>query len=187
MAGFTPQKRARQFDNRPVLPTTGTFRRSTGYAPPDEAPFFVMELLEGETLRTRISSSPLPWRKAAEIGAQIAAALAAAHSRQIVHRDLKPSNIFLTAAGQVKLLDFGLAHGETRTEAAEDHSTEIKTGAGSDSRHSGIHVAGTGLRRGCRCAHRYLLAGLRSLRDGDRPLPVRAADDEPVNHRSSPR
>ena len=93
-------------------------------------PFFVMELLEGETLRTRILKSALPWQKAAEIGAQIAAGLAAAHARQIVHRDLKPANIFLTTSGQVKLLDFGLARGELPVEAANDQSTEIRTSAG---------------------------------------------------------
>ena len=68
-----------------------------------------MELLEGETLRARIASGPLPVRKAVDIAAQIARGLAAAHDKQIAHRDLKPDNVFLTPTGGVKILDFGLA------------------------------------------------------------------------------
>ena len=73
------------------------------------ANYIVTELLEGETLRSRLDRSPLPWRKAAEIGAAIADGVAAAHARNIIHRDLKPANVFLTSDGRVKILDFGLA------------------------------------------------------------------------------
>ncbi|MBI3463405.1 MAG: protein kinase [Planctomycetes bacterium] len=76
----------------------------------EDVSFAVMELLEGETLRSRVARSPIPWRKALEIGVAIADGLAAAHSKGIIHRDLKPENIFLTTDGQVKILDFGLAH-----------------------------------------------------------------------------
>src|SRR6185503_14055418 len=72
-------------------------------------PFAVMELLEGETLRARLAGGPLPVRKAVDIAAQVARGLAAAHDKQIAHRDLKPDNVFLTPAGGVKILDFGLA------------------------------------------------------------------------------
>src|SRR5271169_1179352 len=75
----------------------------------DGTSYMVMELLEGETLRERLSHGALPTRKALEIGTQIAYGLAAAHERGIVHRDLKPENIFLTKDGHTKLLDFGLA------------------------------------------------------------------------------
>ena len=75
----------------------------------DGLPFAVMELLEGETLRARIASGPLPVRKAVDIATQIARGLAAAHDKQIAHRDLKPDNVFLTPTGGVKILDFGLA------------------------------------------------------------------------------
>ena len=71
--------------------------------------FAVMELLEGETLRGRLTQSPLPWRKAVEVGVAVADGLSAAHSKGIIHRDLKPENIFLTNDGRVKILDFGLA------------------------------------------------------------------------------
>jgi len=73
------------------------------------AAYSVTELLEGETLRRRIVEGPIPWRKAAEIGAAIADGLAAAHAKGIIHRDLKPENIFLTTDGRVKILDFGIA------------------------------------------------------------------------------
>jgi serine/threonine protein kinase/tetratricopeptide (TPR) repeat protein len=71
--------------------------------------YVVTELLEGTTLRDSIRGTPLNWRRAVEIGAEVAEGLAAAHAKSIVHRDLKPENIFLTADGRVKILDFGLA------------------------------------------------------------------------------
>ena len=73
------------------------------------APFVVMELLEGETLRSRLGSGPVAARKAIEWVAQAARGLAAAHEKGIVHRDLKPENLFVTKDGRVKVLDFGLA------------------------------------------------------------------------------
>ena len=71
--------------------------------------YAVMEFLDGETLRTRLSRGPLRSRKVMETAAAIAEGLAAAQARGIVHRDLKPENIFITAGGHVKVLDFGLA------------------------------------------------------------------------------
>ena len=75
----------------------------------DGTAYIVSELLEGETLRTRLSHGPMPVRRAIEYGTQIVRALVAAHEKGLVHRDLKPENVFLTRDGQVKLLDFGLA------------------------------------------------------------------------------
>ncbi|HEX8252262.1 MAG TPA: protein kinase [Thermoanaerobaculia bacterium] len=71
--------------------------------------YLVTELLEGKTLRDQIRDTPLTWRRAVEIGAEVAEGLAAAHAKSIVHRDLKPENIFVTEDGRVKILDFGLA------------------------------------------------------------------------------
>jgi eukaryotic-like serine/threonine-protein kinase len=75
----------------------------------DGSPFLVTELLDGETLRERLQSGPLPLRKALDVGVQVARGISAAHEKGIVHRDLKPANLFLTTDGRVKILDFGLA------------------------------------------------------------------------------
>ena len=73
------------------------------------ADFLVMEYVEGDVLSSRIVYGPLAVREAVDIARQVADALAEAHGRGIVHRDIKSANIIVTARGQVKVLDFGLA------------------------------------------------------------------------------
>jgi TolB-like protein/tetratricopeptide (TPR) repeat protein len=83
--------------------------------------FIVMELLEGETLKARIGGQPLDHASIVAFAIQMADALEAAHAKNILHRDLKPTNIHLSASGEIKLLDFGLAK-LARPQAAEDVS-----------------------------------------------------------------
>ncbi|MCI0444930.1 serine/threonine protein kinase [bacterium] len=94
--------------------------------------YVVMELLEGETLRSRIPASGLPWQKALDIAATIAEALSVAHSKGVVHRDLKPENIFLTSEDQIKIVDFGLARlteilSQQETTGAPTRSQELES------------------------------------------------------------
>ncbi|HEY3204677.1 MAG TPA: protein kinase [Thermoanaerobaculia bacterium] len=90
----------------------------------DGAPYIVTELLEGETLRSRLGAGALSPRKAIDYAIQTAKGLAAAHEKGIVHRDLKPENLFLTKDGRVKILDFGLAKLKPEKESGQ---TDLKT------------------------------------------------------------
>ncbi|MGN6591291.1 MAG: protein kinase domain-containing protein, partial [Terriglobales bacterium] len=88
--------------------------------------YLVTELLEGGTLRERLTAGKLPQRTAVDFGMQMARGLAAAHDKGIIHRDLKPENIFCTADGRVKILDFGLA--KLTSEAGAEDKTLAETG-----------------------------------------------------------
>ena len=87
----------------------------------DEQQLLVMELVEGEDLTDRLGRGAVPVDEAVGITSQVTEGLEAAHGRGIVHRDLKPANIKVTADGQVKILDFGLAKAH---EAAEETSPD---------------------------------------------------------------
>jgi len=86
--------------------------------------FIVMQYIEGETLAERIKRERLNFSEALAIAIQVAEALHDAHLQGIIHRDIKPQNLMLTARGQVKVLDFGLAKVvRDRAVASEDTDT----------------------------------------------------------------
>ena len=96
----------------------------------DGRPYIVTEFIEGETLRHRLRQGPLPMRDVAEIGVQVAGALAAAHARGLVHRDIKPENIMLRPDGYAKVLDFGLAKLAAASPSSEHADLEFRTQPG---------------------------------------------------------
>jgi eukaryotic-like serine/threonine-protein kinase len=75
----------------------------------DGADYIVMELVEGESLAAKLRAGPLRVKEATGIALQVAEALEEAHERGVIHRDLKPGNVMITAKGNAKVLDFGLA------------------------------------------------------------------------------
>jgi Tfp pilus assembly protein PilF len=83
----------------------------------EHGPYLVLELLRGVTLEERLAHGPLALREALRVAIEAVRGVAHAHAQGVVHRDLKPSNVFLCDDGQVKVLDFGLAHafGRPRT------------------------------------------------------------------------
>jgi serine/threonine protein kinase len=93
-----------------------------------ERSFIAMELLEGETLRERLRRGPIPESRALEIVQSVASALGAAHERAVVHCDVKPANVFLTARGETKLLDFGIARQERDATTARTDSDSAAAG-----------------------------------------------------------
>jgi len=74
-----------------------------------EKAFISMEYVEGESLREKVAKDPLPFDHVLDIALQVCAGLDEAHKKGIVHRDIKSANIMLTAKGQAKIMDFGLA------------------------------------------------------------------------------
>jgi serine/threonine protein kinase/tetratricopeptide (TPR) repeat protein len=101
------------------------------------SPYLVLEFVDGETLAQRLARGPLSPRETLDVGGQIASAIEAAHARGIVHRDLKPGNVMLSSSGGVKVLDFGLAKGDSEV-----------AGSTSDMAHSptmGLSATGQGI------------------------------------------
>ncbi len=92
----------------------------------EERRFIATEFVDGETLRRRISGTPVELRSALDVTAQVASALSASHEAGIIHRDIKPENIMLRPDGLVKVLDFGLAKlAPQQTETNVDPSLAI--------------------------------------------------------------
>ena len=137
LARFEREAKAVAALSHPNILAIFDFGREQGTA------YAVMELLDGQTLRETLGQTPekgsgtgrqsaaagapratVSTRKALDYAVQIARGLAAAHEKGIVHRDLKPENVFVTASGQVKILDFGLAR---RTDALANADTMSPT------------------------------------------------------------
>lgn len=124
-ARFTREAKALAALNHPSIATI------YGLEEAGDVRFIVMELVEGESLQERLRRGPLPVAEALAISRQVAVALEAAHRAGIVHRDIKPANVVVTATGEAKVLDFGIAKQivEPNVSGATTLPTEL-TGSG---------------------------------------------------------
>jgi len=100
---FEREARAASALNHPGICTVHAIEQADGQS------FIVMELVDGEPLSTRLAGHPMEIGQVLDLAIQMADALESAHAKGIVHRDLKPMNMMVTARGQLKILDFGLA------------------------------------------------------------------------------
>jgi len=110
---FEREARAASALSHPGICTVHAIEQDAGRS------FIVMELVEGESLATRLAGNPMEIGQLLDLGVQMADALEAAHAKGIVHRDLKPMNMMVTPRGQVKILDFGLAKFEHNEASAQ--------------------------------------------------------------------
>lgn len=124
------EARALSFAKMPCVVELIDVGRST-----DDRPFAVMELCEGETLDKTLAREPsMPWRDALSIAHKALIGLEALHALGVIHRDIKPENLMLTASGELKILDFGIAL--VRSEDMSDLDTPAPA-------KSGVEIFGT--------------------------------------------
>lgn len=117
-----PESRTRLVREAKILATVSHPGVATMYGMETtaEGEFLIMELVEGATLSDRLAQrGALSLSEALDTGAQIAAAVEAAHKAGVIHRDLKPSNVMLASSGRIKVLDFGLAREIRRTSGGD--------------------------------------------------------------------
>ena len=122
---FANEARAAAALNHPHICTI----HEVGIGSDGEPPFIAMELLEGETLRERLTRGPVDTSELVEYGIALADALETAHLKQIIHRDIKPANIVIGPRGP-KILDFGLAKARSAGDVLEVTSSESLTATG---------------------------------------------------------
>ena len=116
-ARFAREAQAAAALNHPNICTVHEIDEIEGQA------FIVMEFVEGQSVRERLVERPLPLKEALDIAAQAAQGLQAAHEKGIVHRDIKSANLMVTAQGQVKVMDFGLAQVNDRSQLTKAGTT----------------------------------------------------------------
>jgi serine/threonine-protein kinase len=111
--------------NHPAIASVFDTGEGTDPATGVSIPYIVMELVEGSTLRVLLDHGPLPTDRALRIIGSVLDALAHSHAMGLIHRDIKPANVMLTAAGAVKVMDFGIARAVDETSTSLTQTASV--------------------------------------------------------------
>ena len=111
--------------NHPAIASVFDTGEGTDPATGVSIPYIVMELVEGSTLRTLLDHGPLATDRALRITGSVLDALAHSHAMGLIHRDIKPANVMLTAAGAVKVMDFGIARAVDETSTSLTQTASV--------------------------------------------------------------